>query len=179
MNRAACFLFAVLAAGTALCQSSDDQKRADFRAKIEKISAIEKRIYQTRPNRREQPARADNISDDEVREIQGIALQVMPGSILNISTVVTGCPCEETPSCSDQVWIVGYQPKITRGISLSKIDNHWQVGAVQRWWFDYEDLQARRKQFRSFSDYRAAEDDLDEQFPVCKDKALPAESPRK
>jgi len=40
--------------------------------------------------------------------------------------------CEETLSCFDQVWIVGYPPKITRGMSLSKIDSHWQVGAVQR-----------------------------------------------
>jgi hypothetical protein len=52
------------------------------------------------PARRDGPLRAVDVSDDEVREMQAVALQVQPDSILNISGVVTGCPCEDGPACS-------------------------------------------------------------------------------
>src|SRR5260370_41413847 len=132
MNRVAFLLLAYLAAASAMGQSSDEQKRAAYRARMERLFAIEKRISQTRPVRREHPPRADNIRDEEVAEIQTDAATVMPGAIVNISTVVTGCPCEGGPSCSDQVWIVAYRPEKTLGVLLSKIENHCHVGVVRR-----------------------------------------------
>jgi hypothetical protein len=176
MNRAALLLLSALACTMAIGQSADEQRRAAYRAKMERIFAIDRRITQTQPMRREYPARAENIRDEEVGEIQGVALQAMPGAIVNIATVVTGCPCEEGASCTDQVWIVAYQPQKTLGILLSKIASHWQVGAVQHWWFEYENLQLQRGSFRSLSDFYAARDELTEKFPTCKEKSAPNES---
>jgi hypothetical protein len=68
----------------------------------------------TRPIRREDSLRELNISEDEVREIQSAALQVSPGSIVNISGVVTGCPCEDGLGCSDQVWHCPVASRVSR-----------------------------------------------------------------
>lgn len=168
MNRVAFLLLVCLAASTAIGQSFGEQKRAAYRARMEKLWAIEKRISQTQPARREHPARAENIRDEEVSEIQGVASTVIPGAIVNISTVVTGCPCEEGPWCSDQVWIVAYQTQRTLGLLLSKVENHWHVGVVQRWWLDYEDLEHRRGRFKGIKNYYDAKDALEEEFPTCK-----------
>jgi len=129
--------------------------------------AIEERIHETRPQRRDNPLRQENIRDDEVRQIQASASQVLPKAIINISGVVTGCPCEEGPSCSDQVWILAHQFERTAGLQLSKISGRWTIGAVQRWWLEYEKLEARRRTFHSRSAYFAAENALKEKFPAC------------
>jgi hypothetical protein len=49
------------------------------------------------------------IRSEEVREIQAAAHGVVPGALVNISGVVTGCPCEDGTGWSDQVWIVAYR----------------------------------------------------------------------
>lgn len=134
---------------------------------MEKIFAIEERIDETRPQRRDSPLRQENIRDDEVRQIQATASLVVPKAIINISAVVTGCPCEEGPSCSDQVWILAHQSERTTGLQLSNISGQWTIGAVQRWWLEYEKLKARRRTFHPISAYFAAEDALKEKFPAC------------
>ena len=91
-----------------------------------------RRIHQSRPHRLEGPLRYDNISDIEVREIEKEVREIMPGAIVNISGVTTGCPCEDGPKCTDQVWIVAYRPERSTGLMLSKIDGHWRVGPVQK-----------------------------------------------
>ena len=99
-----------------------------------------RRIHQSRPHRLEGPLRYDNISDIEVREIEKEVREIMPGAIVNISGVTTGCPCEDGPKCTDQVWIVAYRPERSTGLMLSKIDGHWRVGPVQSWWLRYSEL---------------------------------------
>jgi tetratricopeptide (TPR) repeat protein len=119
-----------------------------------------------RPERRDSPIRAENLTDDEAREIQRLMLDIMPGVILNIGTVVAGCACGDGPSCSAQVWVVGHRPGTTAGLMLSKINSRWTVGPVQRWWLDLDDLEARRPSLSSQS-YLAAEEALRKSAPTC------------
>jgi hypothetical protein len=173
-------LVVMLSVGIALGETPDEKRRAVLRAKVERLMRIEDRIRETRPRRRESPVREDNIRDVEVKEIQSEASQVWPGAIINISTVVVGCPCEEGPSCSDQVWIVAHRPRTSMGLLLSKIGGHWTIGAVQRWWLEYEELQARTAEFPSRSAFMEAEEALTERFPACAapPKVAGGEAPR-
>ncbi len=61
------------------------------------------RAYEIRPRRIDEPLRAANIGDEEVREVEAIASERYPGALVNISGVTDGCPCEEGPSCDSQV----------------------------------------------------------------------------
>jgi hypothetical protein len=125
------------------------------------------RVDEVRPARRDVPLRSENITDVEVREVQLAARDVVPRAIVNISGVVVGCPCEDGPSCADQVWIVASRPDKTVGLLLSKIDGHWAIGPVQRWWLSYAELQARQAKYKSYAEYLRAEQNLLEVFPVC------------
>ena len=82
----------------------------------------------SRPVRIDGPLRYENISDIEVREIETATRKVYPGAIVNISGVTTGCPCEDGPTCTDQVWIVAYRPERIKGLMLSRIDGRWGIG---------------------------------------------------
>ena len=132
-----------------------------------RTAQIERRIHETRPARRDGPLREDNISDNEVREIQAIVLRVMPGSILNISGVVVGCPCEEEAACTDQVWIVAHRPELTKGLQLSRIAGRWTIGRVQQWWLDLENLGAEPRRPAPTAAYWEARSRLFDRFPVC------------
>lgn len=167
MRSTALIALACLVTLTSLGQTNEEQRRTARRARDERLIAIEKRIAETRPQRRDSPLRYENIRDNEVRQIQAAALQVVPKAIVNISGVVTGCPCEEGPSCSDQVWILAHSPQETVGLELSKINNRWTIGAIQSWWLEYEKLQARRDSFPSTYDYIDAEEVLELRFPMC------------
>jgi hypothetical protein len=101
------------------------------------------RARQLRPRRPTDPLREANISDEEVRQIEGAARAVFPTAMVNISGVTTGCPCEDGPGCTDQVWVVAWQSEESRGLKLSRIDGEWVVGPVQRWWLRYEELGKR------------------------------------
>jgi hypothetical protein len=61
------------------------------------------RVHGATPVRRDGPLREADLSDEEAREIQGVAHVVVPDALVNISGVVTGCPCEDGTGCSDQV----------------------------------------------------------------------------
>jgi len=122
------------------------------------------------PARRVGPLRATNITDEEVREIQAVVRQTIPGAIVDIEGVVTGCDCGDGPACSDQVWIVAYRPERSRGLQVSRISGHWTIGPVQQWWLDYEALTAAARRFPTVSAYRAARDDLLERFPACENE---------
>lgn len=124
-------------------------------------------ISETRPTRRGGPLRELNISDDEVREIQSVVLILHPRSILNISGVVSGCPCEEGSSCSDQVWVVAHSPGRTTGLQLSRIGGRWAIGIVQQWWLELERLENSRQSFRSAADYYGEVQKLYDNFPAC------------
>jgi hypothetical protein len=148
-------------------ETSFEKQLAARQARMERLWAIEERIEATRPQRRDSPLREENIHDYEVRQIQAAAANLLPNAIINISAVVTGCPCEEGPSCSDQVWILAYHSERTTGLQLSRIAGQWTIGAVQRWWLEYEKLKARGNTVKSSSAYFDAEDELKEQFPAC------------
>jgi hypothetical protein len=121
-----------------------DSKNYPNGARQNRSRLISDRIRQTQPDRRNGPLREANLSDNEVREIQAIAFRIFPGAILNISGVVTGCPCEEGPACADQVWVVARSGGHTNGLQLSRIGGRWAVGVVQQWWLNYQKLQADR-----------------------------------
>lgn len=140
-----------------------EEKRAQAKwEELEADSRNNRRIQQSRPYRRERPLRSENVSDSEVREIQSAASALFPGAIVNIGSVVSGCPCEDGSSCSAQVWIVAYRPEKSTGVLLSRIGRQWTVGPVQKWWLDYEARQASGRRL-SVKDEEA----LNEKFPTC------------
>jgi hypothetical protein len=153
---------AAFATGITLCLLAAVQVRA--LAPLPKD--IPDRIRQTQPERRNGPLREANLSDNEVREIQGIAFRVFPGAILNISGVVTGCPCEEGPACADQVWVVARSGGQTGGLQLSRIGGRWAIGVIQQWWLDYQRLRSDRT-LAPDKRFDALQAMLD-QFPACK-----------
>jgi hypothetical protein len=131
------------------------------------------RAWLLRPKRRDEPLRYLNISDYEVREIQEVAEKYLPKILLNISPVVTGCPCEEGPQCTDQVYIVAESGQSSRGLQLSHVKNAWVVGTVQQWYFKYEELLAREPKL-NYLDLMRAESELFRDFPVCVGDLVPA-----
>jgi hypothetical protein len=155
----------------------------------ERMQKVSERIGKTRPSRRDGPLRETNLNDEEVREIQAVAHGVVPDSLVNISGVVTGCPCEEGSGCLDQVWIVAYRPGEMKGLQLSRINGRWELGVVQQWWLDREKLErwwldsAKREgggsSYSSYVAYEKAQQALYDRFPVCTaERAVgPAQSP--
>src|SRR5579862_2815 len=144
-------LITTSAVGDAASHVMEEQRRAAFKAEMEREYYIQKRVSATRPWRREGPVRSENLTDDEVREIQAAVSAIRPGAIVNIGAVVTGCPCEDGPSCSDQVWVVAYRPEKSTGFNLSNVNHHWILGISQSWWLEYENLQASRRTFASWA----------------------------
>jgi len=154
-----------------------DGKNYPNAASFKKFGLLSERMQKTRPSRRDGPLRELNLSDNEVREIQPAVMRILPGSILNISGVVTGCPCEEGAGCSDQVWIVAHRAGQTVGLQLSRINGRWALGAVQQWWLDREKLEqwwldsakreGGRHSFSSYVAYDNAQQALYDRFPAC------------
>ena len=164
-----CFVSAILLCDTAY---GDDEKKASWKADRMRMS----HIYTTRPRRVDVPLRAENISDEEVREIQAVTATVYPGALANIAGVVDGCPCEEGPLCTSQVWVVAYKDSQYDGLMLSRVDKTWTVGQVQSWWLKYDSLRKRISDVWSSKApdardrYRKLLDDqyrLQQEFPVC------------
>jgi hypothetical protein len=140
-----------------------------------RMSALIERAQELRPRRRDEPLRYENISDIEVREIQDVAAKFVAKAIVNISPVVTGCPCEEGPQCTDQVYIVASNPADSLGLQLSRVKNSWQVGVVQRWWLRYDALRARRGTM-DWPAYEALQAELLRELPQCVGELVPAAS---
>jgi len=131
------------------------------------------RAFELKPQRRDVPLRELNISDDEVREVQLVAQGYIPKTLLNISPVVAGCPCEEGPQCTDQVYLIAENSPQAKGLQLSRVKKAWRVGVVQEWWFKYEALRANT----DWKDYMKYESDLNEllrEFPTCVGELVPA-----
>lgn len=124
--------------------------------------AVEDRIRKVRPIRREAPLREANITDREIEQITAAGRHLLPGAIVNIGSVVTGCPCEDGPLCTDQVWIVVYRPDQSIGRLLSRIGGSWQIGRVQQWYLDYEEVATGRSRLP-----REQQDAIIDGFPAC------------
>lgn len=170
--------FATLLA-PAFCMPADAQNTAEQRAEARRKEAF---IFSTEPRRPNGAPRRDNITDEEVLEVQTAAAAIYPDAVVNISTVTDGCQCEDGEGCTAQVWLVVYKPARTRGLMLSKIGGHWQVGAVQEWWLRYYDLRARMPASRDRQSdpagwrakqvaWRAEQQDMVNSFPVCRTSA--------
>ena len=150
----------------------------DGKSKTERRAEVQQRryIYGSRPRRIDEPLRAENISDEEIREIQAITVTVYPGAIANVSGVTDGCPCEEGPMCDSQVWILAYRDSRYDGLMLSRISNKWVVGPLQTWWFEYDLVIKKMNDLRSekpadymaaYMEYREKRLQLHEAFPSC------------
>lgn len=167
-----------------VCMHAGAQSSADSRSGTRRAEALRAEarrrdaIFNTAPRRPTGAPRRDNITDEEVREVQRAATAIYPDAIVNISTVTEGCDCQDE-DCSAQLWLVLYRPNRTRGLMLSKIGGHWQIGAVQDWWLRYYDLRERMPAFNErYSDpthwrtkleaWQTEEQDLVNSFPVCK-----------
>jgi len=143
-------------------QTPEQKRLAERMADGKKRMDLERRIQQLRPRRTNGPLRAINVDDEEVREIQSVVADIVPGAIVNIGGVVAGCPCEDGSSCSAQVWIVAYNSNKSKGLLLSRIKNGWHVGPVQQWWLDYEAVHSQGRRLSM-----EEEDALMDRFPTC------------
>jgi hypothetical protein len=175
------FMLALLIATGAHAQSADKKLLTpqQYRSMMEdmdywqhqrkRYGAIWRRALELHPGRRDTPLRAVNISDGEVREVQLIAARYLPRTLVNISPVVTDCPCEEGPNCTAQVYVLATAKDKTSGLQLSRTKEHWDVGVVQKWWMR-RDAVKRQNTGNSFLDdylWEKAQNDLLEEFPLC------------
>jgi hypothetical protein len=87
--------------------------------------------------------RAENIRDEEVRELQSVIATLDKGSITSIGPVIAGCRCEEGPACTAEVTVALHKPGQSVGMNFSRIEGKWQLGMVQKWDLKYEAAQAR------------------------------------
>jgi len=166
---------AIVTTTTVVCAGDTNTQRAvtDPPSRQDRLDKIEQRIRKTKPHRRDTPARSNNISDEEIREIQYAVRDIFPHALVNISTVVTGCPCEDGLKCTDQVWLTAIKDGHTYELQLSHIDTKWVIGPIQQWWLEYKkwELQlALDRQQKSFEVEKKAmmdHDELIERFPVC------------
>ena len=165
---------AVFALGHMEAQSAEEPLSAGERAELRQRDA-RIRSYQIAPKRRDEPLRYLNISDYEVREIQLVAEKYLPKVLLNISPVVTGCPCEEGPQCTDQVYIVAETAQSSKGLQLSRVRNAWVVGAVQQWFLRYDELRSRGDKM-GYLNFTRARNELYRDFPICVGELTPAEN---
>ena len=134
MNTPPTVIAAVLICAAGLSQAADDLPRSQE-------SDWNREIPSSEPQLAVRPARRENISDEEVREVQDAALRVYPDFIVVISGVTDGCACEEGRQCSAQVGLALNRNNVTRSLVLSRIDGHWKVGAVQSWWLKFRDFE--------------------------------------
>jgi hypothetical protein len=130
--------------------------------------ALDRRIYGPAENpsyRANAHLRKININDEEVREIQAVVHELAPGAVVLISGVVEGCPCEDGPACSAQVWTAIDRSEGIRSLVLSDINDHWIIGPAQRWFLESAKLE--RTKFPTYDKYAAARGALNERFPTC------------
>jgi hypothetical protein len=129
---------------------------------------LDRRIFRSAVNpsyRANTPLRKININDEEVRQIQAVVHELIPGAIVLISGVAEGCPCEDGPDCSAQVWTAIDRSAGIRSLELSDINDHWVIGPVQRWYL--ESAQLERSKFPTSAEYYAARTTLNNRYPTC------------
>ena len=148
-------------------QMNDDL--AYWFAQRDRYQEIMLRAMELEPTRRDTPLRELNISDDEVREVEAVAYRYLPRTTINISPVVTDCPCEEGLACNAQVYVVSTVKDEWCGLQLSRMNNHWQLGIVQEWWLRFQAIRAPHTgdSFLDFYLTQKARSELYEQFPAC------------
>jgi hypothetical protein len=141
------------------------------------MTDVLERAREIMPRRRDEPLRDINISDDEIREIQFLVRNVLPRAIVNIGPVVTGCPCEEGVSCTDQVHIQANSATKTMGLLLSRSLNSWRIAEVQAWWLRWHALEAVRDEL-TWEERNERAWQLVQDFPVCTREPATADNAR-
>jgi hypothetical protein len=157
-----------LIAGLALALGAGAQQPVPS-ARLEasmKRAEIQRRAHELRPQRRDTPMRYLNLSDNEMREVQEVASKHLSRTVLNVSPVIEGCPCEEGPMCTDQVYVVTHASGKPVGLQLSRVNKVWKVGVVQLWWLKYDALRAKVNA-ANYEKFLRAESDLYREFPIC------------
>ena len=152
---------------------------AYWASQAERYAGIMQRARALFPARRNTPLRELNISDDEIREVEAIKSEYLPRDYINISPVVTECPCEEGPTCTAQVYVTATARGRERGLQLSRMNQTWQVGVVQQWWLRFFAI-IRQNTGNPYLDdylYYKARNELYEEFPRCVGTLVPAEQP--
>src|SRR4051812_8166493 len=139
--------FSVHAEGPAAKFSPREMNRmlaemAQWESEWRRKDHISRRAEALKPAYRAEPLRYLNISDEEVRQVQLISVKYLPRAMMNISPVVTNCPCEEGPNCTAQVYVVATTGENSKGLQLSRLKDQWTVGVVQQWWIRREGLRA-------------------------------------
>lgn len=166
------FIIAGLCLALSTTVWSDDARTGANRP----ISPWSSQIWKTRPVRRDLPLRQENITDNEVREIEAVMQEMFPGSVVYISAVTTGCPCEDGPDCTDQVWSVAFRDGVNSELALSRIDGEWQIGPLQDWWLIRDRIEELFRSTRgtdpeqrriSFNEYMRRMDEHNLAFPFC------------
>jgi len=149
-----------------------------WEAEMRKPDHISNRAEELRPRRRDEPLRYLNITDEEVRQVQLVSLKYLPRAMVNISPVVTNCPCEEGPDCSAQVYVVASTDVNSKGLQLSRLRNQWMVGVVQQWWIRRDAMHAPKADSPFLERYRYARalHELYAEFPRCVGDLVPAKS---
>jgi hypothetical protein len=81
--------------------------------------------------------------------------------------IVNGCPCENGPECTAEVWIEGHRPGHIEGLLLSQLNGVWTIGYVQLWWRERERMMAlARSREATWVDRRALEE-FERSFAAC------------
>jgi hypothetical protein len=131
-----------------------------------RLMELEGRARQLFPRRRDTPLRALNMTGEEVREVETIAAKYHMPELVNISPVVTGCPCEEGGSCTEQVFITSRVNGSMVSLQLSRRKNLWTVGLVQKWWLEYAALKERERSI-PWTEFQDARAQLLLNLPMC------------
>jgi hypothetical protein len=175
MRNVSILAMSLLLAASAGAQGPRSKAEWDaYHEQMWKRMKIEDRADELRPHRRDEPLRYLNISDNEIREIQLVAERYLPKALLNISPVVTGCPCEEGPQCTDQVYIVAETAQSSKGLQMSRVKNAWVVGTVQQWWLKRDAITDELRKM-DYAKRQSALDELFRDFPTCVGELVPAE----
>ena len=158
--------------GSGWAQNAEPERRMSRAERAD----MQRQIWWSRPRRRDTPLREVNISDREVREIETIMRQRYPGSIVYISGVVSDCPCNDGPKCTDQVWSVATLGDVNNEIALSRIEGAWAVGPLQEWWIIRDRIyelsrkdgeKAREDRQLDYREMRRRIREHEEAFPFC------------
>ena len=151
---------------------------AQWQSEWRRTDHVSKRAQALKPAYRSEPLRYLNISDEEVRQVELISVKYLPRNLMNISPVVTNCPCEEGPNCTAQVYVVAATGENAKGLQLSRLKDQWMVGVVQQWWFRRDALHAPAPSapFAEHYRYARALHELYSEFPVCAKEAAPVKT---
>lgn len=157
-----------------------DDAAGEKSAEPRKLTPLPRNFWKTRPVRRDTPLREENITDLEIAELEAEMKSLYPGTLVYVSAVTTGCPCEDGPDCTAQVWSVATLGDRSRGVALSRINGSWQVGPLQQWWLQYDSLWAAFRASRKGSDrerirwvdHQQRLEEHKERFPLCVETSI-------